>query len=280
MGANRNACHRHTPFNDAASVTSFPFVHRVQDIQDSVDLKVDEDPARRRRWEQRAERQRQAAAYQVSAIVASLGIGALAVVATYWRMTWHLENGEPFPWAELASTLLLAAGGAAGMEMYARWAHKVLWHDMPGGWALHKSHHEPRVGAWEANDIYAVANALPAMALCLWGFLTPGEVGGMCFGAGLGITLFGISYVFIHDGLVHKRFPVGPIADVPYLRRVALAHKLHHTDKFGGLPFGMFLGPQELEAAGAGPELDRLVAQAEEAASARAAARASQPPQE
>ena len=37
---------------------------------------------------------------------------------------------------------------------------------------------------------------------------------GLCFGTGLGITLFGISYMFIHDGLVHRRFPVGPIAEV------------------------------------------------------------------
>lgn len=66
---------------------------------------------------------------------------------------------------------------------------------------------------------------------------------GLCFGAGLGITLFGISYMFIHDGLVHKRFPVGPIADVPYLKRVAIAHKLHHSEKYGGVPWGLFLGP-------------------------------------
>ena len=35
-------------------------------------------------------------------------------------------------------------------------------------------------------------------------------MGGVCFGAGLGITLFGIMYMFIHDGLVHRRFPVRP----------------------------------------------------------------------
>ena len=33
-------------------------------------------------------------------------------------------------------------------------------------------------------------------------------MGGVCFGAGLGITLFGIMYMFIHDGMVHRRFPV------------------------------------------------------------------------
>lgn len=51
---------------------------------------------------------------------------------------------------------------------------------------------------------------------------------------GLGITVFGIAYMFVHDGLVHKRFPVGPIADVPYFRRVASAHKVSSTST---LPF-------------------------------------------
>ena len=146
------------------------------------------------------------------------------------------------------------------MEMYARFAHKILWHDNQLGWSLHKSHHVPRVGAFEANDIYAVMNAVPAVVLCGYGFLRPDMVGGMCFGAGLGISLFGMSYLFIHDGLVHKRFPVGPLADVPELRRIAIAHQIHHTDKFGGVPYGMFLGPQEIEAVGGKEELDRLVA--------------------
>ena len=91
-------------------------------------------------------------------------------------------------------------------------------------------------------------------------------------GAGLGITVFGIAYMFVHDGLVHRRFPVGPVARVPWLRRVAAAHRLHHTEKYGGAPFGMFLGPQELEGIpGATEELDRLVEAAEEAERASAA---------
>lgn len=56
----------------------------------------------------------------------------------------------------------------------------------------------------QANDVYAVVNALPAISLCLYGFLTPTMTGSLCFGAGLGITLFGIAYMFVHDGLVHK----------------------------------------------------------------------------
>eukprot|EP00775_Hariotina_reticulata_P001485 gene1485-1825_t len=44
------------------------------------------------------------------------------------------------------------------------------------------------------------------------------------------------------------------------MKRATVAHKLHHSEKYGGVPWGLFLGPQELEAIGAGPELDRLVA--------------------
>ena len=123
-------------------------------------------------------------------------------------------------------TPLLLLPPQFGMEMYARYAHRILWHEFQPGWALHKSHHEPRTGPFEANDIYAVMNAVPAIALCAFGFLTPGITGGICFGLGLGITLFGISYMFVHDGMIHRRFPVGPIADLPYLKRMAVAHQV------------------------------------------------------
>lgn len=211
----------------------------------------------------REARKSEQATYQVSAVAASLGVTFLAVLATYTRFFYHLPQDRGFPQLEFALTLLLVFGGMIGMEMYARFAHKSLWHDFAPGWALHKSHHEPRVGPFEANDIFAVMNGVPAFLLCLYGFITPNILGGICFGAGLGITLFGIMYMFIHDGLVHKRFPVGPIAELPYLKRVAIAHQLHHSEKYGGVPWGMFLGPQELEAVGAGPELDRLVKEAD-----------------
>ncbi len=40
------------------------------------------------------------------------------------------------------------------MEMWARYAHKALWHDYEPGWALHKSHHVPRVGPFEVSPSY------------------------------------------------------------------------------------------------------------------------------
>ena len=65
-----------------------------------------------------------------------------------------------------------------GMELWAQFAHKALWHDFEPGWALHKSHHAPRLGPFEDNDVFAIVNAIPAMSLCAYGFLTPGVVGG------------------------------------------------------------------------------------------------------
>jgi beta-carotene 3-hydroxylase len=53
----------------------------------------------------------------------------------------------------MACTLALVGGGVFGMEMWARWAHKALWHDFEPGWSLHKSHHEPRVGPFEVRRL-------------------------------------------------------------------------------------------------------------------------------
>uniref|UniRef100_A0A2N9G563 beta-carotene 3-hydroxylase n=1 Tax=Fagus sylvatica TaxID=28930 RepID=A0A2N9G563_FAGSY len=144
-----------------------------------------------------------------------------------------------------------------GMEFWARWAHKALWH--ASLWHMHESHHRPREGPFELNDVFAIINAGPAIALLSYGFFHKGLVPGLCFGAGLGITVFGMAYMFVHDGLVHKRFPVGPIANVPYFRKVAAAHQLHHSEKFNGVPYGLFLGPKELEEVGGLEELEKEI---------------------
>ena len=44
--------------------------------------------------------------------------------------------------------------------------------------------------------------------------------------------------------MVHRRFPVGPLAEMPYFKKITLAHQLHHSEKFGGVPFGLFLAAQ------------------------------------
>ncbi|TKY45249.1 Beta-carotene 3-hydroxylase [Spatholobus suberectus] len=194
--------------------------------------------------------------YLVAAVMSSFGITSMAVFAVYYRFSWQMEGGE-VPWSEMFGTFALSVGAAVGMEFWARWAHRALWH--ASLWHMHESHHRPREGPFELNDVFAIINAVPAIALLSYGFFHKGLVPGLCFGAGLGITVFGMAYMFVHDGLVHKRFPVGPIANVPYFRRVAAAHQLHHSDKFNGVPYGLFLGPKEVEEVGGLEELEKEI---------------------
>ncbi|XP_010482624.1 PREDICTED: beta-carotene 3-hydroxylase 2, chloroplastic-like [Camelina sativa] len=194
--------------------------------------------------------------YFIAAVMSSFGITSMAIIAVYYRFYWQMKGGE-VPASEMFATFALAVGAAVGMEFWARWAHRALWHDSL--WNMHESHHKQREGAFELNDVFAIINAVPAIGLLYYGFFNKGLVPGLCFGAGLGITMFGMAYMFVHDGLVHKRFPVGPIANVPYLRKVAAAHQLHHTDKFKGVPYGLFLGPKELEEVGGKEELEKEI---------------------
>ncbi|PRQ60170.1 putative beta-carotene 3-hydroxylase [Rosa chinensis] len=194
--------------------------------------------------------------YLVAAVMSSFGITSMAVMAVYYRFYWQMEGGN-VPVSEMFGTFALSVGAAVGMEFWARWAHKALWH--ASLWHMHESHHKPREGPFELNDVFAIINAVPAIALLNYGFFHKGYVPGLCFGAGLGITVFGMAYMFVHDGLVHKRFPVGPIANVPYFRKVAAAHQLHHSEKFKGVPYGLFLGPQEVEEVGGQEELEKEV---------------------
>lgn len=46
-----------------------------------------------------------------------------------------------------------------------------------------QSHHRPREGPFELNDVFAITNAVPAIALLSYGFFNKGLVPGLCFGA-------------------------------------------------------------------------------------------------
>ncbi|XP_049396611.1 beta-carotene hydroxylase 1, chloroplastic-like [Solanum stenotomum] len=227
-------------------------------IQDQIQVEINEEKSLAACWlaEKLARKKSERFTYLVAAVMSSLGITSMAILSVYYRFSWQMEGGE-VPFSEMLATFTLSFGAAVGMEYWARWAHRALWH--ASLWHMHESHHRPREGPFEMNDVFAITNAVPAIALLSYGFFHKGLVPGLCFGAGLGITVFGMAYMFVHDGLVHKRFPVGPIANVPYFRRVAAAHQLHHSDKFDGVPYGLFLGPKELEEVGGLEELEKEV---------------------
>jgi beta-carotene 3-hydroxylase len=95
------------------------------------------------------------------------------------------------------------------------------------GWFLHASHHRPRFGRFEANDLYALIFALPSILL-LYGGVNLGW-GGWAIGVGAGIAGYGAIYFGFHDVIVHKRIPHRHVARSRYMKRIVQAHLLHHA---------------------------------------------------
>ncbi|KAF3668875.1 Beta-carotene hydroxylase 1, chloroplastic [Capsicum annuum] len=249
-------CRRRPSFTVCFVLEDDKFKTQFEAGEEDIEMKIEEQISATRLAEKLARKKSERFTYLIAAVMSSFGITSMAVMAVYYRFYWQMEGGE-VPFSEMFGTFALSVGAAVGMEFWARWAHKALWH--ASLWHMHESHHKPREGPFELNDVFAIINAVPAIALLDYGFFHKGLIPGLCFGAGLGITVFGMAYMFVHDGLVHKRFPVGPVANVPYLRKVAAAHSLHHSEKFNGVPYGLFLGPKELEEVGGLEELEKEV---------------------
>lgn len=141
-----------------------------------------------------------------------------------------------------------AALVAYAMDLWAALLHGRVWHGRL--WSIHRSHHEPRRGALELNDWLSLLHAPFAIALILYGCAAePGVRRELAFGVGVGMTAFGLAYLVVHDGLVHGRLPVPGLSRWRWLRRIASAHRVHHTGRAAGAPYGLFTGPRELERA-------------------------------
>lgn len=141
---------------------------------------------------------------------------------------------------------LLGAGVAllvaAAMEPWARVLHGRVWH--AALWGVHRSHHGRRQGRFERNDALSAAHAPIAAALVMIGCNLHGYAAALSIGVGVGMTIFGVAYVLVHDGFVHGRLPVRFLARVAFFRRVRDAHAVHHAR--GAAPYGFFLGTREL----------------------------------
>ncbi|EIK97154.1 fatty acid hydroxylase [Pseudomonas sp. M47T1] len=122
------------------------------------------------------------------------------------------------------------------MEAVGTLAHKYIMHGP--GWWLHRSHHEEHLGALEKNDVFLLALALAAV-----GLMVLGDAVVQCIGAG--VAGYGLIYVFFHDGIVHRHWPVRPSPRHPYLRRLYQAHLMHHAVKgrHNSVSFGFLYAP-------------------------------------
>ena len=118
-------------------------------------------------------------------------------------------------------------------------AHKCVMHGW--GWFLHRSHHEPHLGAVETNDVYLLVLALVAITLIVLGNAGHDPLQWV----GAGVAAFGVLYVVIHDGIVHRHWPARPRPRHPYLRRLYQAHLMHHAVKGrrNSVSFGFLYAP-------------------------------------
>lgn len=138
----------------------------------------------------------------------------------------------------LANVLIVVATVFA-MEGVALLAHKYVMHGP--GWGWHRSHHEPHEGTLEKNDLYAVVFGGLALGL----FIYASSEFGPLYWIAVGMTVYGLLYVFVHDGLVHQRWPFRHVPRNPYLKRLVQAHRLHHAveGREGCVSFGFLYAP-------------------------------------
>jgi beta-carotene 3-hydroxylase len=139
---------------------------------------------------------------------------------------------------------VIVAVVAVFMEFWAMLLHGRLWHGPM--WFTHRSHHTARQGWFEFNDIFAVFHAAIAIALIIGGLEgLSGTAQLVAVAAGIGMTVFGMAYFAVHDGLIHGRLPVAFLARLEWIRRIRNAHQVHHVKD--AQPYGLFLGPWELK---------------------------------
>lgn len=147
-------------------------------------------------------------------------------------------QGDPHAMSVLEKIAIVLATVAA-MEGVAWAVHRYIMHGW--GWAWHESHHRPRQGAFEQNDLYAVVFAVLSVAL----FAIGRQYWAPLWWIGLGMTIYGVLYALAHDALVHRRLPLLPVPKRGYLLRLHTAHHLHHAvhTRDGAVSFGFLFAP-------------------------------------
>jgi beta-carotene 3-hydroxylase len=136
---------------------------------------------------------------------------------------------------------LVAVVTALSMEPWAEFVHRKVWHGPL--WSMHKSHHR-RLGLgrpwdFEWNDVLSASHAPVSITAIFSGIALEGTLpGSLLLGIGIGMALFGVAYMVVHDGFVHQRLPVAFLGELAYFRRIREEHLSHHRGNHG--PYGLF----------------------------------------
>lgn len=152
------------------------------------------------------------------------------------------------------TSIALAVGAFVAMEPLTAATHRFVMHGV--GERLHRSHHRPVTGRFEANDAYPVMFAA-VVCLGLWiGFNQPGWAG--LVPVAVGVTAYGAAYALVHDVYIHGRVRWFGDRRFPVLDRLAAAHRIHHL--YNGAPYGMLLPvvPADLRERAARTDRDPL----------------------
>jgi beta-carotene 3-hydroxylase len=125
------------------------------------------------------------------------------------------------------------------MEVVAFCLHKYVMHGW--GWGWHRSHHWPRQGRFEKNDLYALFFA--GLSLVCFTLLT--DLWNPAWWIGAGTVVYGLLYTLLHDGMVHRRLPFMRSPKSGYLKRLVQAHRLHHAvrERGGAVSYGFLYAP-------------------------------------
>lgn len=143
----------------------------------------------------------------------------------------------------ILTNILVTLGAFVAMEAVAWFTHKYVMHGLL--WTLHSDHHKKETTDFlERNDSFFLIFAIPGI-ICL--FVGMENNFSPLFFVGLGITLYGMAYFFIHDIFIHQRFKVLRNSDNRYFKALRRAHKMHHKHlgKEHGECFGMLWVPMK-----------------------------------
>ncbi len=134
------------------------------------------------------------------------------------------------------TSLIVALAVWLGMEPLTYLAHRHVMHGRRGyGW--HRSHHAPGGHGFERNDLFPVVFASVTIAVMAVGTYVDGLR--VLVPITVGVTLYGVSYLLVHDVFIHRRLRLLPRHLGPF-DRLREAHRIHHL--YGGEPYG-FLFP-------------------------------------
>lgn len=111
-------------------------------------------------------------------------------------------------------------------------------------WNLHEDHHvrDNHDSFFELNDTFFIFfSVMSIIAFSLWSVFN----WDIALGIGVGISIYGAVYFFIHDLFIHQRIKVLRNTNNRYLKGIRRAHKMHHKHlgKEDGECFGMLWVP-------------------------------------